>query len=230
MNRYLLNGIEFNTKKSVIEYIRKNILYEYDIGSILSSEHFDFMMDLLLHHPWKEQKIGDGIENVSVMVSPEWGTRCFCLRRKDGSVTDFSFKECLSPSTLIKDFKKACRAIIDSCMRDYKQEYYNKHQKDDKTIICPVLHIPIDKEDAEVDHKPPKTFDFLVKKFMDENEIEIKKDIFEDHEDLDTVIKLKSDFGDKWFCFHDQNSDLRVISVKANRGKMTERELKNMRS
>ena len=226
MNKYSFNEIEFNTKKSVIEYIQKNILYRYGIEDVLSSDHFNFMMDLLSHHPWKEQKIGNGIETIGVMVSPKWGTKCFCLKRIDGSVTDFSFKECLSPSTLVVDFKKACRAVIDPCMRDYKYEYYNKHQKDDKTIICPVLYIPVKKEDSEVDHKPPKTFNFLVKKFIDENEIEIKKGIFEDHEDLDTVIKFKSDLSDKWHVFHDRNADLRVISIKANRGKITEKKLK----
>uniref|UniRef100_A0A0A8XQV3 Uncharacterized protein n=1 Tax=Arundo donax TaxID=35708 RepID=A0A0A8XQV3_ARUDO len=46
-------------------------------------------------HAEPAKKIGAGIEAFEIRNHPVWQSRCFFVRRVDGSVDDFSFRKCV---------------------------------------------------------------------------------------------------------------------------------------
>jgi len=108
---YKIAGEIFSTKLALQERI-KEILYRYQDGQYLSNNDFEFMLQVLKRHPNFEIKIG--VKAFFVRQNPVYkNTRCFWLVRFDGSGTDFSYQECLKPTSPEKKFFNACRVAIE---------------------------------------------------------------------------------------------------------------------
>ena len=78
-----------------------------------SSEEHDFLMNILSMHPGFDQKVGCGI--AEFFVAPSTGrfpNHCFWLRRVDGTATDWSWNECLKPSTHAQKVYRAARQSV----------------------------------------------------------------------------------------------------------------------
>jgi hypothetical protein len=62
----------------------------------LSPDDFAFIKALLAYHPKAQQKL-EGLEAVYVDFHPnvKFDTRCFFVRRGDGSCEDFSYVRCV---------------------------------------------------------------------------------------------------------------------------------------
>lgn len=46
-------------------------------------------------HAEPTKKIGSGVEAFEIRNHPVWQSRCFFVRRVDGSIDDFSFRKCV---------------------------------------------------------------------------------------------------------------------------------------
>ena len=88
-----IGGMKFVKKGDVLSYI-KSILNSYDLEERVSEEHQAFLLDALKNHPKAKAKIGVGVGDVFVRRA-DYGTRCFWLRRLDGSEERFSYKYCV---------------------------------------------------------------------------------------------------------------------------------------
>ncbi|KAJ0049670.1 hypothetical protein Pint_16034 [Pistacia integerrima] len=74
----------------------KNILHKYPIDHSLNERDQLYLMRALCFHPRREEKIGNGAEEIKVTCHPEYqDTRCFSLVRKDGTTEDFSYHKCI---------------------------------------------------------------------------------------------------------------------------------------
>jgi len=93
-------------KKDLILRCRE-ILYK---GKIEEEDKI-FLKELLENHPFYEMKKGVGIKDFFVEKTI-YGTTGFNIIRIDGSTTDFSFMECISPKNNIRKIKCACRTSI----------------------------------------------------------------------------------------------------------------------
>ena len=94
------------TKKDLIEQCRK-ILYKETIDT----EDKVFLKELLKSHPEYDMKVGCGIKDFFVEKTT-YGTLGFNIIREDGSTTDFSFMQCVSPKSKLTEIKCACRTAI----------------------------------------------------------------------------------------------------------------------
>lgn len=95
------NDWEFQILKETQPLIRisKMILHSsrYRSGDRLSAVHENIILEKLLpYHPEMEEKVGPGVDFVSVDNHTDFrNSRCLFLTRKDGTSVDFSFWKCL---------------------------------------------------------------------------------------------------------------------------------------
>ncbi|PSR99775.1 Protein DCL like [Actinidia chinensis var. chinensis] len=70
---------------------------KYGSGDRLSPEHEKTILEKLLpYHPEFEEKIGCGVDYITVGYHPDFETsRCMFIVRKDGELVDFSYWKCI---------------------------------------------------------------------------------------------------------------------------------------
>ncbi|WKD56899.1 hypothetical protein CAPI_01625 [Corynebacterium capitovis DSM 44611] len=90
---YRVGGIDFPTKKAVTEHARV-VLRRWPPKLPIFGPDEVFIRDLLTHHPFAEDKIGAGLSGVFIGLG-EYGHRHFNFRRVDGTVDNFSIKQCV---------------------------------------------------------------------------------------------------------------------------------------
>ena len=126
---YQVAGETFPTKKALTERVR-GIVAAYPDGAELSPAELGFMVDLLENHPQAETKIGAGVERITVIRNPIYThTRGFYLYRVDGSGTDFSWVECLTPTPYAKKVRAALRVAIEPDTMEYKRRFFDSCSK-----------------------------------------------------------------------------------------------------
>lgn len=211
--QYNINGRQFNSKKSIIEHVRENIYRKYSDYELLIDEHLYFMLGLLRYHPWSDQKIGVGVQSMWVQPNENYATKCFWLERIDGTKTDFSFHQCVSLPSPLRDFKAACRRAIAPSIINLKQKYFSGINE----CSCPLLGITMTMSTSHVDHMSPNTFEKILNDFIKEFNIDVEAVPLVEHNDG----KIGNCFDDvnfekEWVDFHDRRAKLRVISIKAN--------------
>jgi hypothetical protein len=214
--QFKISGETFKTKQDLLERIRR-VLYAYEEGQTLNELDFTFMLDVLRLHPNVAQKIGCGVASMHVKENPVYpGKRGFWLMRTDSTATDFSFMECLSPSSNKKKTQSAFRSAIEPYCFKFKQGVFDKTLYG--TTLCEYTGKRITFLDAHVDHKPPNTFeklfnDFLAENGLDANQIETRG------AGLDNVVQdeiADPELKNRWIQFHNERAELRVISREAN--------------
>lgn len=72
----------------------KSILNNYGIEERVSLEDQAFLSDALKNHPDARSKVGVGIAYIFVRRA-DYSTRCFWVKRLDGSEERFSYKSCV---------------------------------------------------------------------------------------------------------------------------------------
>ncbi len=213
---FVIAGKTFPTKIELQEFI-KGILYQYQDGQHLSDSDFEFMLEVLKHHPDFKIKNGVGIKAIFVKQNPVYkSTRCFWILRQDDSETDFSYLECLKATSHEKKFINACRSAIEPYTQEFKRNFFDGLKGE--IYHCPYTNEPLSFLGSHVDHKKPKTFQQIVNNFLKEyaidvNQVKIKgseidneyQDTFEDEE----IKRL-------WVAYHNLHAELRIISAKAN--------------
>src|SRR5438552_722209 len=132
--QFEIGGETFKTKKDLLERIRR-VLYDYEEGQTLNTPDFTFMLDVLRLHPNVAQKIGCGAASMHVKENPVYPSKHgFWLVRTDGTGTDFSFMECLSPSSNKKKTLSAFRSAIEPYTFQFKQKFFDNAS--DGTAVC----------------------------------------------------------------------------------------------
>jgi hypothetical protein len=115
----------FMTKTAAKKYVQEQILHAYPVGVPLNREHENFMRELLDRHRNATDKIGVGIEKIWVEQHPIFKrNRCFWLERIDGSKTDFSYIECITPPPAKRDFAAACRAAVADQIIEFRDRFF----------------------------------------------------------------------------------------------------------
>lgn len=92
---YSIGHVEFKTKSDVAQHA-KALLNRAELGRPLNDEDTEFVAGLFSNHPEYVNKCGLGVQFFYVGIIPAWGTRNFLLYRVDGSVDNFSIKNCIS--------------------------------------------------------------------------------------------------------------------------------------
>lgn len=84
---------EFRSMSAARKFLQ-GILHSYVPGDRVRDEDAVYLEALLMRHPEREQKVGEGIDHFEV-IGAEFDTQCFAVFRTDGSYEDFSLHTCI---------------------------------------------------------------------------------------------------------------------------------------
>lgn len=88
-------GIDFPKKSDALAHLRGILyLYRFDFEERIAGLDEEFLKAAINRHPDFLEKTGVGIEHFFVGRG-DFGTRCFWIRRIDGTQVRFSFKSCV---------------------------------------------------------------------------------------------------------------------------------------
>jgi len=214
--RFHVAGHVFKTQKALIEHVR-GIMARATPGKGLEGEDLEFMAALLKRHPDAEAKIGAGVRAIRLEPNPVWDTLMFVLTRVDGSETDFSYRECVSPSSHISDVRAACRRAVVEDIIEFKQQYFTDHADALNHVLCPLTGRLLGWRDVHVDHAPPWVFRRIVDEFL-RSEGTAPEDVeIEEHGDGDVEMCLAEPaLAERFRAFHRRLANLRVINAREN--------------
>jgi hypothetical protein len=132
-------------------------------GAQLSPECQDWVLRLMAaRHPGWAQKSSRGVSHLIVRWEPRFKlNKQFALVRPDGTVTDISWQEAISPKPFSGKIKQAMRAAVSDQVAAYKREC----ERDNYVLRCAACRakgLPL-----EVDHFP-QTFASLAASYVRE--------------------------------------------------------------
>ena len=171
-----------------------------------------FLRSLFDRHPSAVEKYGVGISRIRAVRVLPFGTIGFEIERLDGTRTDISYKECLTPSKPSFWFSQSCRTAVVDQIQAAKQLAFSTAPE----IACPVHGTPITWESCQVHHEAPWEFEAIVAAFLAARAI--SPDTVEyaggDNVTASSFVDaaLAQDFAD----FHRARAVLRVVSKRAN--------------
>jgi hypothetical protein len=207
-----IGQLTFETKKQAENHIRQILLRHRNLRFIQGPDR-EFAFALLDRHP-RASLISDcGLSGIRVQ-SLGRGQYRFLAIRKDGSIRDFSWRNCVTPRSARAEVMSICRSVIIPQIQDFRNFFWNG-----KTIaICPISGESIGPSSSDVDHIPPDTFVSLVERWLSSIQME--------PEEIEIMYKRgyesRSEFMEDWLEpdwaeFHQCNAKLRVVSIQANR-------------
>lgn len=208
---YTIAGRYFDTQKDLAAHISA-MLRDYGQHAPVRLLHEDeaFIGDLLLRHPSADRKVGCGVAAIWVRRNGAFGNG-FYIERTDGTLIDFSYKQCIRPFTHASKAKFAFRRAIDDQVLALKKAVFLTNS----LITCPVTGESITWETAHVDHEPPLTFAALLAEFCTLRGIDLDAiDLFEPKSGIGKL--LPPIIEEDWACWHRERAHLRVISAEAN--------------
>jgi hypothetical protein len=171
---------------------------------------------LIQQHPEYEQKRGCGIAGFTV-VGTIFGARGFAIVRTDGSVTDFSYRECLSPKSARTSVLAALRHEVADDIQDAKLRYFSQHGDQLGRVVCPLAETLIDISQSHADHAPPWTFQVLAQAFLCARGIVATEDLLEPNVDNQHRRRLADrELAAAWRSFHHELAHIRVVDAKVN--------------
>lgn len=202
----------FSSKKEAIEFTR-NLIAQLTLSTPIHGDALEFFVNLLDRHPEAEQKIGVGVDFITVDRPAEFPmTKCLFVHRIDGSKTDFSYKACFDGKhNRRSDVSQAFRdAVVDQILA-FKNANYKPNQ------LCPMTQKVLTGSNVHVDHVYPMTFKYLISEFLELRGMTYDDVLITDSTDLQCRAGLAdSDFKKVWQEYHATHANLRVISLKAN--------------
>lgn len=110
----------FRTKKEALTRVRAIVATAPSFRPLVNADA-DLAMALLALHPDRAAKVGPGVSHVYVAPAPRYARhRCLWVKRSDGSRTDFSFHEALSPSSGHAKRLRAARQLVDCQVDEWR--------------------------------------------------------------------------------------------------------------
>jgi hypothetical protein len=210
-----LGRFTYSSKGAAIEALRAIRDALPDRAPLLDDDAVDLLMGVVAAHPQAAEKVGVGIAGFFAAKSPDFPSRCFYLIRTDGSETEFSWNEAITPTQPIFRLRMACRNAIE----DQKTAFKNREwpRSESGTKVCAITGEWFDRASAHVDHQPPKTLARLVDDWLAAEGVSIS-DVMIDHTgDLRSVDTFADDCQrDSWRAFHTAHANLRVVSAAGN--------------
>ncbi|WP_306260428.1 DCL family protein [Pararhizobium sp. IMCC21322] len=88
-----IGDMKFAKKGDALNYL-KSLLNRYSPEERVSAVDEIFLLKALKNHPEVSEKVGAGVAHIFVRRA-DYGTKCFWVRRTDGSEERFSYKSCV---------------------------------------------------------------------------------------------------------------------------------------
>lgn len=201
-------GVEFPSKQACADHAR-HIYKESALSERLPVEADVFLRDLIRRHPEAESKIGVGIDHFTVEPN-EYGARTFWLHRTDGTSTDFSFLQCIAPTTHKGDVIAAMRQAITDQILAFKSTSFSGRTE----VPCAETGAPVQWNECHVDHYPAR-FSEIASGFLvglDADSIQLA-----DTRDGKIGVELADpQFRQSWCAHHAKHARYRIVTPAVN--------------
>jgi hypothetical protein len=213
----VIQNIEFQTKASLENHIREMIANaEKGWGLFLESKQEEFMKELIeTRYDKYDEKIGErGLAGIFVDRNQDYpNTFCFYIVRKDGTCSDISWKACLTARRPHDQVRRAFRTAIVSQILDFKNEIFGQG----KPVYCHYTNELLTSDNCHIDHVAPKTFEYLLKNFLDLKQLKEENIELTGSVDLSSVRKIANPtLKAEWEKYHKDNAELRALSKLGN--------------
>ena len=206
-----IQGQTFSTKKSLKEKC-KEILNSYKDGVRLNLFDEEFMIDFFTQLAKSNKLKGLKIVEVYVRKSKKFPNLQFWIKREDGTETDISYLNCISPRKKIDEISDACRRAVESIIMEYKFKHVYPTTSDlsRQSIVC--------LDEAEVDHYD-MDFVELVNNWVSLNggEEKIYSKINETEDGSEITEFTDGALVESFIQYHNSHTHLRLITVEENR-------------
>jgi hypothetical protein len=163
-------------------------------------------------HPEAREKIGVGIDRMFI-DSDGHGSRCFWVRRTDGTTTGWSYRKCVAHPNHHMRVTRVFRWLVIDQTQAFRDEAFETRER----VPCAISQKLVVKDEAQVDHRPPDTFAELTQRFLKERGLS---------EDDLAVVPVPHDaffdtFGNEglaeaWQEFHEEHAVLQITDGAAN--------------
>ncbi len=203
----IIKGVNYT--KVDVKKIIQNILNNCEINIWLDKENKEILIDLLKNHEDYYSKVGCGIKGFKIKYN-SWNQKSFYLYRVDGSSTDFSYLACLNPQTLNSLIKSACRNAIKKDIISFKIRKFEI----EKITKSEISNEEVSFNNCEVDHFNP-TFKEIFKEWI-KNKNVTRNDISPSKDNCETIFFNDNKLRDDFRIFHNELSNLRIITHKEN--------------
>lgn len=214
---YIVSDEVFKTKEDLTGRCRQIVAATAD-GQAVAEDKLPFLYDLFKNHDEWSLKSAGGVRDITVKTTSQ-GTRCFILRKHDGSEIDISYPHAirLMPSSrtanllpqAVRDFRGAARNAINAQIYTFRDSQLGKQ------LVCPITGEPLGRSNCAVDHTPPNTFDSILYEFCRTrqiNPLEVR---------VGSANGTVAFFEDQalltaWQTYHQEKASLRLISRLGN--------------
>lgn len=190
----MTNLVNIVTKVGKTRRIRQ--ILDRGIGPVAEIDRAWLTAEIFPGHPRWSEKCSGGVVSVNVKLMPPYNSRCFFIKRTDGSEVDISFRECLNPSSHSAKVRAAAR---DEVMRD---------------MAVWRIKNPSPDEGLHVDHVEP--FDGIWREFCEKYEIN------EEHISVISAPVGREDYFENrklahsWARFHFLRANLQWLEASEN--------------
>jgi hypothetical protein len=212
-----VGALHFASKGEAAEHFRE-MLYRYEIGERIGEPDGTELEWLLERHSEAADKIEIGVDHFSVREAI-FGTRCFEVVRRDGSTTDFSFKNCVdgkAPSAQAQIFN-AMRAAVTSDILDKKRAWFTAHGDAEGKVACAITGMRVTFEESHADHAPPRPFGTLAASFLQARKLPLSLSLVTASADNQYQPRLAdSELEKAWVEFHHAMAVIRVVAKGEN--------------
>jgi hypothetical protein len=203
------------TKRALTEYFSA-MLKRYQVGDTISGSDENHLLWLIQQHPEFEKKRGVGITKFTVSRA-KMGSQCFAVVRTDGSICDFSYKECITPTPVLTEVLAAMRQEVADDIQEAKLEHFRKHGDERGRVKCALSGELIDISQAHADHAPPRTFNELARMFLAARDIAPDMSLLTPSKDNEYGRRLCiPPMAAAWRSFHHRMAHIRIVSAKEN--------------
>lgn len=212
---FTVAGESFDSKRALQQRI-KGILHGGDVPRKLADSDFLFMRKLLDRHPNANLKVGAGIRSIEVRQNEVYTqTRCFWALRVDGTETDFSYLECITPTGNRKKLWNACRVAIEPVMRGIKDKFFKQPRN---LWICPITNQSMTFLTSHAHHCEPWSFDKLVRGFVSERGLNQDEPLTKPHGDGDIQdVFADAEIETQWLDYHSKRAVIQVQSIDGHK-------------
>jgi hypothetical protein len=163
-------------EKEATKYYR-GILEEYKNGQYLSGDHFNEFMGLLHRHPNYEEKVKNGVSDISVIHNKTG--KVLCIIDDNGDTEIFSYLKCIRGNYISKrkSFINATWFLIKEYNFTYKKQYFKENEDENKQIICMETGEKITWKESFTIHREP-SITKICDMFIEKNKIDLNNVLY----------------------------------------------------
>lgn len=212
--RFKIRGVYYPTYTSVRAEIKRR-LCAYPVGGPkdLTSDDADWFVHLIREmHPYADEKMAKPV--VGIKKYNRYGHQGdnLMLIYEDGSSLPFSWNKCCKgkASSNAVSIKAALRAAVqDQTSAVMDAAFWHRD-----TIVCPMTSDLVTRDDAHVDHAPPRFAD-LVTLWLIDMGLDLEQVPLSDDPQGGAVL-AEGNARSSWMQFHKRHAVLRVVSARWN--------------